>query len=157
MNSISNDDFFLFCVQTSFLSQWHMKQWPISRKMYRKKLPEKINGFAVKKGVKMKALLLMIECVFYIEKKATRPIIFFPIKRKKNLCLTVHRGRSHGCRHHITWCSDGVKFGHQNGQSIINEMDGIIKSNVHNKGSLGSNETSHEKKSDDVAARVNLN
>ena len=25
-------------------------------------------------------------------------------------------------------------------------MDGIIKSNVHNKGSLGSNETSHEKK-----------
>lgn len=45
--------------------------------MYRKKLLEKINGFAVKKGVMMKALLLMIECVLYIEKKGDETNNFF--------------------------------------------------------------------------------
>ena len=55
--------------------------------MYRKKLPEKINGFAVKKGVKMKALLLMIECVLYIEKKPTRPISFFFLLNEKKISV----------------------------------------------------------------------
>ena len=76
MNSISNDDFFFVSKLFFYLNDiWSNDQF--HEKCTEKKLLEKINGFAVKKGVMMKALLLMIECVLYIEKKGDETNNFF--------------------------------------------------------------------------------